>query len=56
MDAAERLLINDGSAPAGTLAQVEITEAYADDLVGHIMNGEGDPAHAVEPAAAVLVS
>ncbi|HYO11832.1 MAG TPA: 30S ribosomal protein S12 methylthiotransferase RimO [Thermoanaerobaculia bacterium] len=32
-----RLLINDGSAPAGTLAWVEITEAYADDLVGRIV-------------------
>ena len=32
-----RVLINDGSAPAGTLAEVEITEAYADDLVGHIV-------------------
>jgi len=31
-----RLLINDGEAPAGTLVEVEITEAYADDLVGHI--------------------
>jgi ribosomal protein S12 methylthiotransferase len=32
-----RVLINDGSAPAGTLALVEITEAYADDLVGHVV-------------------
>jgi ribosomal protein S12 methylthiotransferase len=32
-----RLLINDGSAPAGTLAWAEITEAYADDLVGRIV-------------------
>ena len=32
-----RVLINDGSAPAGTLAEVEITEAFADDLVGHIV-------------------
>ncbi|HYG62394.1 MAG TPA: 30S ribosomal protein S12 methylthiotransferase RimO [Thermoanaerobaculia bacterium] len=31
-----RLLINDGDAPAGTLVEVEITEAYADDIVGHI--------------------
>jgi ribosomal protein S12 methylthiotransferase len=36
-----RLLINDGSAPAGTLVEVEITEAYADDLVGHISGPEG---------------
>ena len=32
-----RLLINDGIAPAGTFAEVEITEAYADDLVGRIV-------------------
>ncbi|HEV7784794.1 MAG TPA: 30S ribosomal protein S12 methylthiotransferase RimO [Thermoanaerobaculia bacterium] len=32
-----RVLLNDGSAPAGTLVQVRITEAYADDLVGHIV-------------------
>ena len=32
-----RLLINDGFAPAGTLVEVEITDAYADDLVGHIV-------------------
>jgi ribosomal protein S12 methylthiotransferase len=31
-----RLLINDGEAPAGTLVEVEVTEAFADDLVGHI--------------------
>jgi ribosomal protein S12 methylthiotransferase len=36
-----RLLINDGTAPAGTLVEVEITEAYADDLVGHIVGPEG---------------
>src|SRR5215210_4557614 len=36
-----RLLINDGAAPAGTLVEVEITEAYADDLVGHIVGPEG---------------
>jgi ribosomal protein S12 methylthiotransferase len=36
-----RLLINDGSAPAGALVQVEITEAYADDLVGRIVGPEG---------------
>jgi ribosomal protein S12 methylthiotransferase len=32
-----RVLINDGSAPAGALALVEITEAYADDVVGHVV-------------------
>ncbi len=31
-----RVLINDGSAPAGTLVEVEITEAFADDLVGYV--------------------
>jgi ribosomal protein S12 methylthiotransferase len=37
-----RLLINDGFAPAGTLATVEITDAFADDLVGRIVPvGEG---------------
>lgn len=38
-----RLLINDGQAPAGTLAEVEITDAYADDLVGRIVGPEGQP-------------
>jgi ribosomal protein S12 methylthiotransferase len=32
-----RVLINDGEAPTGTLVEVEITEAFADDLVGHIV-------------------
>jgi ribosomal protein S12 methylthiotransferase len=32
-----RLLIADGRAPFGTLAEVEIVDAYADDLVGHIV-------------------
>jgi ribosomal protein S12 methylthiotransferase len=32
-----RVLINDGEAPAGTLVEVEITEAFADDLVGHVV-------------------
>ena len=38
-----RLLINDGTAPAGSLVEVEITEAYADDLVGHIVGPAGQP-------------
>ena len=38
-----RLLINDGLAPAGTFAEVEITDAYADDLVGRIVGPEGAP-------------
>ncbi len=33
-----RVLINDGFAPAGSLSQVEITEAHADDVVGHIVD------------------
>ncbi|MEE8525418.1 MAG: 30S ribosomal protein S12 methylthiotransferase RimO [Thermoanaerobaculia bacterium] len=36
-----RILINDGLAPAATLADVEITEAYADDLVGRIVGPAG---------------
>jgi ribosomal protein S12 methylthiotransferase len=43
-----RLLINDGIAPAGTFAEVEITEAYADDLVGRIIGPLGAPG--VKPA------
>jgi len=38
-----RILINDGVAPAGTLAQVEITQAYADDLVGRIVGPADAP-------------
>lgn len=47
-----RLLINDGRAPAGTFAQVEITDAFADDLVGRIVGPEGQPG--VEVAATWL--
>jgi hypothetical protein len=32
-----RILINDGLAPAGDFAKVEITKAYADDLIGRIL-------------------
>jgi ribosomal protein S12 methylthiotransferase len=32
-----RVLINDGAAPAGTLVEVEITEAFADDMVGRVV-------------------
>ena len=32
-----RVLINDGLAPAGELVEVEMTEGYADDLVGRIV-------------------
>jgi len=33
-----RLLINDGTAPAGSLVEVEITEAHPYDLIGRIVN------------------
>jgi len=38
-----RLLINDGTAPAGTFAEVEVTDAFADDLVGRIVGPAGAP-------------
>jgi ribosomal protein S12 methylthiotransferase len=38
-----RVLVNDGVAPAGRFAEVEITEAYADDLVGRIVGPAGEP-------------
>ena len=38
-----RLLINDGMAPPATLAEVEITEAYADDLIGRIVGPVAAP-------------
>ena len=44
-----RLLINDGFALPGTFADVEITEAHADDLVGRIVGPVG--AQGIEPAA-----
>jgi ribosomal protein S12 methylthiotransferase len=44
-----RVLINDGHAPAGTLAEVEISEAFADDLVGHVVGPLTAPG--VVPAA-----
>src|SRR3954469_16262211 len=56
-----RVLLNDGAAPAGTLVEVEITEAYADDLVGHIVGAARPqdlnqviPAEAEATAEAVL--
>jgi hypothetical protein len=51
-----RILINDGAAPVGTQAQVEITEAYADDLVGHIVSGSGDAIQTAAFQAAIPVS
>jgi tRNA A37 methylthiotransferase MiaB len=43
-----RVLINDGLAPAGALAEIEITAAYADDLVGRVVGPIGAPG--VHPA------
>jgi ribosomal protein S12 methylthiotransferase len=52
-----RVLINDGQAPVGSLAEVEITEAYADDIVGHIV-GAAHPRDAarVVPADAPILA
>jgi ribosomal protein S12 methylthiotransferase len=51
-----RLLINDGVAPAGTIVEVQVTDAWADDLVGHIVGPLGvegvEPAPAAEAAPA----
>jgi ribosomal protein S12 methylthiotransferase len=44
-----RVLINDGLAPAGSFAEVEVTDAYADDVVGRIVGPSGAPE--VVPAA-----
>lgn len=38
-----RLLINDGTAAPGLLVDVEITDAFADDLVGRIVGPLGHP-------------
>jgi hypothetical protein len=38
-----RLLINDGLAPAGEMVEVEITEAFPDDLVGRIVGPRSMP-------------
>jgi ribosomal protein S12 methylthiotransferase len=46
-----RVLINDGFAPAGTLADVVISEAYADDLVAHIVGPIGHPGIQVAESA-----
>ncbi len=45
-----RVLINDGSAPAGSIVEVEITDAFPSDLVGRIVGPAGMPG--VVPAAA----
>jgi ribosomal protein S12 methylthiotransferase len=46
-----RLLINDGVAPAGSFAEVEITDAYPSDLVGRIVGPVGEPGIVPAPAA-----
>ncbi len=38
-----RVLINDGLAPTGELVEVEITEGFADDLVGRIVGPREQP-------------
>ena len=45
-----RVLINDGTAPAGSIAEVEITDAWPDDVVGRVVGPVGAPG--VEVAAA----
>jgi len=46
-----RLLINDGTAPAGSLVEVEITDAFPSDLVGRIVGPAGVPGVVPAPAA-----
>ncbi len=46
------LFINDGRAPAGSFAEVEVTDAYPDDLVGRIVGPRGAPGVEVAEAAA----
>ena len=38
-----RVLINDGFAPNGSFADVVISEAFADDIIGHIVGPVGGP-------------
>ena len=45
-----RVLINDGAAPGGSMVEVEITDAWPDDVVGRIVGPAGVPG--VEVAAA----
>jgi ribosomal protein S12 methylthiotransferase len=49
-----RVLINDGLAPVGSIVEVEVTEAYADDLVGHIVGPVGVPGVVVAEAQTVI--
>jgi ribosomal protein S12 methylthiotransferase len=45
-----RILINDGLAPAGSFADVEVSAAYADDLVAHVVGPAGAPGVVVAEA------
>jgi ribosomal protein S12 methylthiotransferase len=46
-----RLLINDGVAPAGTIVEVEITDAFPSDLIGRIVGPAGAAGVVPAPAA-----
>ena len=48
-----QILVNDGAATPGTLAEVEITAAYADDLVGRVVGPAGAPGVVVADAVAL---
>ena len=37
-----QILINDGAAPVGKLVEVEVSAAYSDDLVAHVVGPAGD--------------
>ena len=38
-----RILINDGAAPVGKIVEIEVTAAYSDDCVAHVVGPTGDP-------------
>lgn len=46
-----RLFINDGVAPAATFAEVEVTDAFPQDLVGRVVGPLGAPGVEVAPVA-----
>jgi hypothetical protein len=50
-DSDGRLLLNDGFAPAGSLVEVEITDAFPSDLVGRIVGPADAPGVVPAPAA-----
>jgi ribosomal protein S12 methylthiotransferase len=51
-----RILINDGFAPAGSFADVEVSAAYADDLVAHVVGPAGAPGVVVAEAMLELAT